>query len=436
MLPAGRHQDMSRREKIRLVRSIIVAGFGAAVVYHFVQAVWFNNGYPYSTFLFSPADRFGDFFANQNAARTLNPYLGSGPTAERIYLPFLYLVAFLFAWLPGLSGLCLFLAIFLGSFMLISYHNLKVEGDTAAGARDVMVFSLLSYPVLFTIDRANLEALVFLPVCLFLYFYRKDRMLPSILSLACAIAMKFLPAVFVVLFLADRKYREAVWTLAAAAAVTALSFLLIHGAMMENVDRLLLNLRLHAQLYIVAEGGVSFGHSLWGMLTVLIDFIYRHFLFGSPADLPLGMLSLRYPYLILTLIVFFFITAYIVLVEREFWKRTCLLVLSMNLLPYISANYKLLYVFIPLFLFLNSPIAGRKDAVYAVILALLLVPKHYIPLDHYDAWSEVVIDPLLMTAGMALIVQEGLKARRLERSGGTPEPSAHNIGRVTALCRS
>jgi hypothetical protein len=91
--------------------------------------------------------------------------------------------------------------------------------------------------------------------------------------------------------------------------------------------------------------------------------------------------------------------------KLRFWQQVALLVCAMNLLPFVSADYKLLYLFLPLFLFINEPDAGRLDKIYCLLFGLLLVPKAYghlvkLPEAHWG----ILINPLLMVCLVVAII--------------------------------
>ncbi len=67
--------------------------------------------------------------------------------------------------------------------------------------------------------------------------------------------------------------------------------------------------------------------------------------------------------------------AYLVLVDEVLWRKVTLLVCALNLLPIVSGDYKLLYLFVPLYLFINKEELHRMDWVYAVLFSLLLIPE-------------------------------------------------------------
>jgi hypothetical protein len=68
---------------------------------------------------------------------------------------------------------------------------------------------------------------------------------------------------------------------------------------------------------------------------------------------------------------------FIIYIEKVFWKSVALLTFAMLLLPNISADYKLLHILLPLFLFINSKEVGKLDYFYLLMFAMLLIPKGY-----------------------------------------------------------
>ena len=54
--------------------NIILFGFVAAVIFHYIFGAYLKLGYPFNTFLFSQDDKFNDFFHPLSAAALKNPY--------------------------------------------------------------------------------------------------------------------------------------------------------------------------------------------------------------------------------------------------------------------------------------------------------------------------------------------------------------------------
>ncbi|AKE65273.1 hypothetical protein MYAER_2933 [Microcystis aeruginosa NIES-2549] len=65
---------MERHTKIRFISTIIVIGFAIAVFYHYRMGAYLGNQHPLNTFLFTPNDKFNDFWNMVKFIKELNPY--------------------------------------------------------------------------------------------------------------------------------------------------------------------------------------------------------------------------------------------------------------------------------------------------------------------------------------------------------------------------
>jgi hypothetical protein len=98
-----------------------------------------------------------------------------------------------------------------------------------------------------------------------------------------------------------------------------------------------------------------------------------------------------------------------------------LLAFALIVLPYVSADYRLLHVFFPLCLFINSKDRGRYATFYGVMFALLLIPKDYIHIhmshikeatvQSKEVTSQLILNPLIMVSMCLVIVWERLRPR-------------------------
>ena len=116
---------------------------------------------------------------------------------------------------------------------------------------------------------------------------------------------------------------------------------------------------------------------------------------------------------IISVIIILFVTWYILFKEKEFWKIVALIVFIMLLTPLASADYRLLYIFLPMAFFVNSLQKTKYDSFYTVLFGLLLVPKSYM----FHTTKEslvllgVLVEPLLMIFFAYLIIKDGLKSK-------------------------
>jgi hypothetical protein len=375
--------------KSYLVLSIVLTGFILSVVYHTVMAKVFGyDYYPYNTFLFWPEDRFNDFFNHFYRAKHLNPYYP--PNVFTVYFPFTYFCVYLLTFLPAKVAFALLFGIFICSFAYYVFRNLPAS-DYLGRISGVFILTFLSYPILFTVDRGNLEILVFLFLLLFVNYYQKGDDVKSVIFLSLAIAMKLYPGVFVVLFYADKKYKNIIYTGILVLALSVLSAAVMEGGIQASLQGLQNNLGLFKEAYMRSVMGLHFNTSLYGAITILGN----KFTFLS--------IVIKY-YTVIALIAFALISLFIVLKEKEFWKRVSLLVFMMLLLPQVTFDYKMIHLYIALMLFLNSHKQSQHDMLYAILFGLILIPKDYLIIQP-DISIAVFLNPLLMLmiAGIILL---------------------------------
>ena len=389
-------EALKKIDKTSLISIVTFAGFVISVMYHYSMSGW---GYPYSTFLFRPWNRFNDYFMTINNGNS--PYITGRPGSM---FPLGHRIITVFNLVSPKVGLTVFLIGCACAFLWITYKNVPIE-DKATKYVNVFVLGLLSYPLLFVLDRGNFEALLFLFLYGFIRWYNRNVKL-SILCLVVAIGMKVFPAIFLLLLLSDKKYKEAAAAVALVIGLSFVSLLTFNGGLMEKVYWLLALLKNYNEIYLYRFEGTFFGHSLWGVIATIM-FGAGH----SAVELAANW------YLVFVCVFFAGISYYIVFIEKEYWKRVALLVFAMNLLPYISGDYKLLHIFLPMFLFMNTGVPKRLDKLYAILFGLLLIPKAYYHFPFtstfvnfgFEANSAIILNPLLMLTFTIIIVVQGVR---------------------------
>jgi len=252
-----------------------------------------------------------------------------------------------------------------------------------------------TYPFLFTFDRGNFEIIVFICLFLFIFLYKRSPAISAVF-LGLAIALKGFPVILAVLLLADRKYREIAIAAVVSISLTLVSYATLTGGLVENISLHLHNLQLYTQEYAIGNKGLSFGNSLWGGIKFISILTNSKMMSTLTYDIliVLGLIGLG---------------IYVVFIEKNFWRKTALLVCALNLFPQVSGDYKLLHIFIPLFLFINQAEHEKLDWFYLIVFGLLLIPKDYYHLSALpEASVSVLLDPLLMLALVILIMSSGL----------------------------
>jgi hypothetical protein len=271
-----------------------------------------------------------------------------------------------------------------------------------------------SYPIWFALDRANLEVWAFGGTALWAYSYQRGYRPAANFALAVTLNLKPFPIVFCALYAARGTWKDLFYGALAGAVIFGFCMALLPGSVADNMRRLAVNLDLYNKVYIERGEGMPFAHSLFGLLKMIAATKTP----GGP--FAYNAAGLMMPYLVLSLAAMVWLTIYLTRVAQPWWAQLALLVSAMNLLPFFSADYKLLHVFLPLFAWINAPpamppqmLAGRSlypggaqfDKIIAVLFALLLMPKN---IGH--PWNDEIslgsiLNPLLMLLLCVLVIR-------------------------------
>ena len=402
------------KAKLITLSTMILLGLGLSVGYHYYYGVIKGFPYPYTTFLFSPLARFTDFISVMRDSYTLNPYEGS----KSAQYPFLIIMGYLFS-LVLRHSYDIFFILVSGVFLLLGFIILKGQ-KWYTNVIPVLIISLLNYPFLFVMDRGNFEALVFIFVLIWLYFYINQHYLISAIFLALAISMKIYPAVLLVLFFSVRKYRELAVSLGCTVVITIFSLMFFKGGFLPNINFLLHGSNFSSnwqfsQFVSLGSNIVQRGASFLIFIKIfyfetglLPGFVINHFFIL---------------YMIFASITGVLLVLYVNFLEPEPWKKITILIMAMLLLPPLSADYKLLLVFVPLLLFLNNKSHLKFDLIYLLLFGLLLIPKDYYFLTAvisdakgmpHDISISVVINIFILIVISLMIIANGAKQRILK----------------------
>jgi hypothetical protein len=422
---------MARNVKIHIIAVIILVGFGLSVAYHYYRGFYLGQPYPYNTFLFYPPARFSDYFDVIRDSHSLDPYSGY----QSAQYPFLVILGYLFSLISSQSYF-FYLVLISGIIFLLSYLFLRNKNGFS-NAIPVFTIAFLNYPFLFAMDRGNFESLLFVFLLIFMLFYTNKRYLISAVVLAFAISMKIYPAILLVLFISEKRFRETIICLASTVVITFASLLCFKGGFLKNL------------YFLIGGSNISSNHIFAQFTSLdnyfvqrgvsLLTFIKLYYIKTNllPDLVKNNFISF---YLGLVGILAVAVVLYVILMEKEEWKKVALLIFSMLLLPTISADYKLLYVFIPLFLFINKEHQSNLDILYLLLFGLLLIPKDYyffinIHSDangRHDISIAVVINILTMLIMSILIMVNGIKNYFSNLHIGTKMSDNSNIKSLNA----
>jgi hypothetical protein len=282
-----------------------------------------------------------------------------------------------------------------------TYKNVKTD-KILDSIQNAFIILFMSYPFLFAIQTANVEIITFMCVSLFFVFYKRNRLL-SLIFLAYATSMKVFPGIFIVLLLLEKRYKDIFLTCIFTILFTLLPLLIFDGGFNQGIGNYIVHLKQSQQMYvdlmIVSGAGNHYGHSLLNGLRV-----------AFPSLFP-SMGPIMFPYQIFVVAISLLMFGYLVFFEKIFWKKIAILVMLMDLLPFTSTDYKLLYIFLPLFLFINHSKKSRSDAIFIILFSLLLIPKDYFYFNNWPmATFNVVANPIIMLIILGLIIVPGIRS--------------------------
>lgn len=407
---------MKKSQKITLLATIIIVGFALAVIFHYALGSYANLGFPFNTFIWSSNLAFSDFVDVSAAVKNFAPF--QKPIWYINYFPLAYILLFPFIFIKNrIIGYLLFLSIFLGFWIPFNIKTFKCEDlNKMQNLQNIFILTLVSYPFIMLIDRGNFDMMLFILFAGFIYYFKKEKYLLSALLLAVFNGIKPFMAIFLVLFLFKKKFKELLFSLIISFLLIIGGFMLLKGEFWNQIIVFIMNMTACKYIYILNSNfsngnGLFANSSLFIPLKLLITYLNLQTIITNAVLLKIySVLSF-----VITLTTVFFAWK-----EKVFWKQVSLLTLCALVTPYIMIDYKLLFLFIPLGLFVNAktnPLGKTKfDLVYTILFALLLIPKNItilLPLAWGARFSlSVILNPLIMLIFIGLIIYEQLASSK------------------------
>ena len=277
----------------------------------------------------------------------------------------------------------------------------KIRPQVGYYRASVFVLAGTSYPLIFTIDRANLEWLsaVLLVVALSL---DEEKPQTSALVLALAIAVKPWAVIIVLWYLIQKRWGDV------CRVITVYLFLLVTATLIIKYDygidfrtnplAALRNYVGYQDLMINRDAGQAFGHSLYGG----IKYIFQITNESVPNWLTSG-------YFILAVVIFVIIAGLNLHLKLTGVAAYYPLLIAVSLLPWVSADYKLLNILVcGVIVIAGWPeTLSRMRQLHVAIFVVLMIPKAYISLGRTNPQiidSSVSVSVLLSPICLVLLL--------------------------------
>jgi hypothetical protein len=381
---------------IEMFGFVVLGGLALAVVFQ-VSVAYLGEGAPWNSFLYTPQERFSDWYTSVAAVAKGIP----------VYFPFSYLVFLLGAELSRPASIAAYLVIslcLLIASIVIAWRRLRParagRGQVARWHLPLLLLScLLSYPVLFALDRGNLEVCI-ASLCVVHVATLRTRYEPlGFAALAIAIALKMYPLAFLALAVAERKYRSAFLCAAAAGLMTVVPLAVMWNGFAANLDALVNNLHRYHEVHVVGPMSMYASSDPYNGIRAAIVLCKTPWQGpGGPvlwsSDFVRWSRAVLHVYNVFSLIFALIAALFVLTVPAPRWRRVLAVCLVAILFPNLANDYKLTLLLPGLLLLLLEPDTSARGKTAFVLLCLLMIPKSYWFID--DIGLTMIINPLLL----------------------------------------
>jgi Glycosyltransferase family 87 len=363
-----------------------------------IRGLILHEPYPRNSLFVNPSVRFTDFtdFSQRVA------HFGESDMLSRtdIQVRFPYPVPTIYAFLifvrlfrePLIAYIAFVVSIFVAATCGLS---LKVHQVSPGILPQLTVWLtlLLAFPVLFLIDRGNIEAVVWLLTLLGIVAYVKDWMKSAALFLALAASMKIYPGLFFLLFLAKRRY----WTFGLAVVATLTTYVLALAGVGPTIAKAAHDssegAAYLANKFIIFRAVPEFDHSALGCVKQFIYIVSYHH--GTIDLQPAFTGALRFYSIVIPIgvaVLYWFRLRHMPILN-QFVSYVILCIL----LPYVSYEYTLVHLYLAwgvFLLFLLTDVVAERvylghKAIGAIMVsfAIVFTPQAYLILGRSFAFG-------------------------------------------------
>lgn len=363
--------------------------------------------FPLNTYLFRPAERFTDLTWYLSFGDAIldgkSPYFIKN-VANGIDLPNIgpifwsYVLAFFQYFFPTDPVSAFSWIVLGGSFiLLIGYlqQSLKQVAELKSlGWLVGLTAFITSYPLLFILDRANLEGVLFLNTAAFwLAYFRKSHKI-AIVLLAFATNFKLFPAVFILLYLNKKQWKYFAAFPLICAGLTCLLLAPLDHSIGESLERWRSNTDAYTEWYYAVLPS-NWNHSLFNLIKV-----YWTEYKGLPTNA-------EYFTLVRGFFPFSVVLAGAVYLwkvrKRSVFQKLLFTTVCMIWLPHISYDYTLVHLYIPFFILITGVASSQIIAGRTVYWTTLLLVISFSTMEIYRPFAESKLTAGFLIHGLSLM---------------------------------
>jgi hypothetical protein len=404
---------MEKSEKVILLSSIVVVGFVIAVFFHYLLGFYLKLGIPFNSFLCNEIRGVNLFFTDFNNLLYFNkdfaPY--QNPSTIWVnYFPLAYILLYPFVLIKNFFiSYLIYISFFLSFFIYMNIKMFKCDNiGKIQNFKNIFILSAITYPFCALLISGNFDMFLFIVLALFIYSFKSKKYLTAAILLGISNAIKPFFLIFGFLFLFEKKWKEFFLTLILPVFLTVLGFMILKGNFFDQVHTFLINLMLYKKDFIENSDYILRGSSdLFLALRYILCTVNK----------VISCAVLIKAYSILSSIVGV-ITLFFTFREKAFWKKITLMVLYVLTMSYVILDYKLIFLFIPLWLFINAKEKTKFDLIYTILFGLMLIPKKFLIIGFLKIiLFSKIFNPVIMLIFMGLIIFEQFHLRKEVNNG-------------------
>ena len=278
--------------------------------------------------------------------------------------------------------LLIVITIFLWELLKRSYGRSNLENIVFA------LSMIMSGPILITIERGNIIFLAFVFTLVFGLYYNSEKKwlrYLAYIALAMSAAIKIYPALFGVLIISRKRWKEAVIAIILGVFIFVLPFIEFGG--LSSIITLFDNILFASP--VLADRGTGYNFSFMNLIKIV------QVLSGNAVTGQAMMLRL----------IPICITVFVYLTSIEEWKRMMAIVLFCIWIPEFSYTYTLIFFILPFVFFLKI---NKKmeviDSIYMLLFLVIFIPTATV------SFPEVEIGAKYPLSGSVMITNAGIVA--------------------------
>lgn len=386
---------MNNTEKIDIIFFVSMLGFAIGLLFNVLGG---------NSLLYYPsAYHFPDYIVTINVLDNVYSDISIG----RGYFPFTYIILNIIKAIFDLNIFGYFVTFAITIFLLFYFYLIFIKN---VKYKVLITFCLLifSYPILFEFDRANVEYLVLAFLLMFFMAYKKGNYRLASILLSFPICMKLYPALFIILFLKEKKYKEFITSTVVSVLLMIIGFIMI-GGNSSNISIALENFSFFTTAFAKNGAGIPYNHTIWTLLSVL------NLKYGTLSINSFGEQFIQI-YTLIIVIIAILLVLYILFIEKSEWKIVAILTIMMITFPHVSFDYTLIHMYIPILFFITCKDTKKwENIVFSILLGISIIPMNWFQASISPAITlnlGLLIRPLVLISIIAIIVVTTIYKRK------------------------